>query len=75
MRKPRKPCLFHCEEGQKLGRSPNMPVIQIVAYEKGTYLWIGNNAKGDKACFATLSGSRTLRRLAHVILDCLGDKE
>ena len=48
------------EEGEKLNRNPNNPVISI---EHG-YLWIGNNAPDDKACFATLSNKRTLLKLA-----------
>jgi hypothetical protein len=62
---------FALTEGEKLGRSPNDPIIEVV---KGPYLWIGNNAANDKFCFATLEGEEALRSLAIAILEAVDGK-
>lgn len=64
---------FKLEEGEKLNRSPNKPILSIVGGAKTTrpYIWIGNYAEGDKVCFATLSGRANLERLANGILKAL----
>jgi hypothetical protein len=49
----------------------NQPVIFISVTGKNTYLWIGNNAEDDKGCYATLSGPKTLGKLAKGILEAL----
>lgn len=51
------------EEGEKLNRNPNQPIISV----QHGYVWIGNDAPDDKACFATLSGKKTLLKLAERI--------
>lgn len=56
---------FKCEEGEKLNLNPHKPVI--IARPGYGYIWIGNAAKGDEFCFATLSGRKTLLRLADAI--------
>lgn len=69
---------FTLEEGEKLNRSPNEPVLLIVGAigrAKSPYLWIGNDAEDDMACFATLSGRKTLERLASGILQALNQTE
>lgn len=63
---------FDLIEGEHLNRSPNKPVLEIVEGEE-PYLWIGNNADGDTACFATLDGKDKLRRLARAILKAIGE--
>lgn len=60
------------KEGQKLNRNPNNPVITIVGKGSNTYLWVGNDVAGDKACFATVSGMKTLEKIACTILRQLG---
>ena len=47
-------------EGEKLNRNPNNPIITA----QHGYIWIGNDAPDDKACFATLSGKKTMLKLA-----------
>jgi len=54
---------FKLTDGEHLNRSPNKPIISA---EHG-YLWIGNDAKDDKMCFATLSDRKTLLKLASAI--------
>lgn len=54
---------FKLREGEHLNRNPNQPIISVAH----GYVWIGNNAKNDMACFATLSGKKTLLRLAALI--------
>lgn len=63
------------DEGEHLNRSPNNPIIHLVEDGQRSYLWIGNDAVNDKACFATLSGAATLRRLAKGILSEVGEGE
>lgn len=58
--------------GMKLDRSPNHPILSVIGDGKRTYLWVGNDAKDDMACFATLGGAANLRRVAHAILKVLG---
>ena len=55
-------------EAGDLRPSVNKPIIDLVPGGKRAYLWIGNNAAHDKACYATLSGATTLRKLANAIL-------
>lgn len=54
---------FKLKEGEHLNRSPNRPIIAV----GHGYIWIGNNADNDMACFATLTGKKTLLRLAAAI--------
>jgi hypothetical protein len=56
----KKPTQFKLTEGEKLNRNPNKPIISL----QHGFLWIGNDAEGDKCCFATLSGKKTLLKLA-----------
>lgn len=42
------------QPGERLNRNPNRPIISI----QHGYLWIGNNATDDKACYATLTGKK-----------------
>lgn len=56
------------KEGEKLNRNPNQPIISA---ENGC-LWIGNDAPDDKMCFATLSGKKTLLKLASEIKRAAG---
>jgi hypothetical protein len=60
------------EDGERLNRSSNMPIIHLNAYGNQSFLWIGNDAPNDKMCFATLSGVSELRRLAIAILKEVG---
>lgn len=64
------------EEGEKLNRSPNKPILSVVGKARSNqpYLWIGNNHPADMACFATLTGTTKLRRLVHEILKAIGDE-
>lgn len=67
---------YKLEAGEKLDRSPNGPILKVVGGPR-PYLWIGNDAKDDKMCFATLYGRESLAFLAdaiHKTLDGL-DKE
>lgn len=61
------------KEGQKIG-SVNTPAVFINGTGKHTYLWVGNDAPDDKLCFATLSGPKTLEKLAINILKALKSK-
>jgi hypothetical protein len=59
------------KEGEKLRRNPNNPILSIVSSGRHPYIWIGNDADGDKFCFATLSGNQRLRALVNAILTAL----
>lgn len=59
-------------EGEKLNINPNKPIIRITGTGARTYLWIGNDDENDKACFATLSGVKTLEKLSCDLLNALG---
>ena len=61
-------------EGEHLGRSPNHPILSIVGDGKQSYIWVGNNAGDDMACFATIAGEANLRRIANDIIKQLGAK-
>jgi hypothetical protein len=62
-------------EGERgLRRDPNEPVLSLIVDGPRSYLWIGNDADGDKWCFATVSGAATLRRIAHAILRAIGEE-
>lgn len=50
------------------------PIIHITGTGKSAYLWIGNDHKFNKACYATLSGVKTLEKLAVSILKALKSK-
>ena len=50
------------------------PIINITGTGKNTYLWVGNDHQFDKACFATLSGTKTLETFAINILKALKSK-
>ena len=63
---------FKMMEGEKLSRNPNKPIIGITGTGVRTYLWVGNDDENDKACFATLSGAKTLEKFACNILNALG---
>lgn len=63
------------KEGEHFRRNPNQPIISLVEDKQRSYLWIGNNADGDKMCFATLAGPATLRKLAKAILAQVGGEE
>ena len=54
---------FKLEEGEHLNRNPNKPVIIALH----GYIWIGNDAPFDKMCFATITGRKTLLKLAAAI--------
>jgi hypothetical protein len=60
------------EQGDERKRSPNQPVISVVGKGVSTYIWVGNNAPGDKACFGTISGMKVLERFAFDLLRALG---
>jgi len=62
---------FKLSEGEKLSRLPNNPIIEVVPGGEQTYLWIGNDAPNDMACFALLSDPDALEKLAKEILRCL----
>ena len=62
---------FRLDTGDFLHRAPNDPILTITGTGRGAYLWIGNNAENDKACFATIAGRETLRALARNILAAL----
>jgi hypothetical protein len=62
---------YKMREGEKLNRNPNAPILSVVGDGPNTYLWVGNNADGDMACFATIGGSANLHKIAHSILKCL----
>ncbi len=50
------------------------PIIEFIPGRKSsTYLWIGNNADGDKRCYGTVAGAITLRKLAKAILAEVGE--
>lgn len=52
--------------------SANEPIISA---ERGyKYIWIGNNAPNNKRCFFTLSGRKTLLKLAAAIVECAGGR-
>lgn len=58
---------FDLDEGERLNRSPQKPIITVIGRGKETYLWIGNNSEDDRSCFATLSGDAVME-LAREIL-------
>lgn len=45
--------------------------VEVVPGGERTYLWIGNDAE---PCLLTISGARTLSKLAHYILRELGEE-
>ena len=51
--------------GEVIDRKPNKPILSM----QYGYLWIGNDADDNKFCFATLSGKKTLLKLAKMIRD------
>jgi hypothetical protein len=59
-------------EGERFNKPVNSPAVFITGKGANTYLWIGNDAPDDKMCYATLSGPKTLERLACGILTALG---
>jgi hypothetical protein len=64
--------LARLKEGERgLRRDPNKPILALMAAGRRSYLWIGNDAPGDMACFATVDGEATLRRIATMILAAL----
>ena len=63
---------FKTKEGEKLNRNPCNPIIGITGTGPKTYIWIGNDTEYDKACFATLSGQKTLETLACDLLNAIG---
>lgn len=65
--------MIRLQEGERLGRNPNNPIIAVVGHGRQSYIWIGNNVPGDMFCFATLSGPAALRRLARAILKAVGE--
>ena len=65
---------YKMKEGEKLGRSPNSPAIFIIGEGKDTYLWVGNDAKDDMACFGTISNLADLRRIARSITKALSHR-
>lgn len=64
---------YKMDEGLKLNRSQNRPALYVIGDGPLTYLWVGNDAEGDRACFATICGETNLRRIAHAILKQLGE--
>jgi hypothetical protein len=66
---------FRLTEGS-FNRKVNKPVIGFVSNGRpdGAYLWIGNGAENDQACFGTLHGLKTLRRLAREMLSATEPK-
>ncbi len=63
---------YKMKEGEKLNRSPNSPSLFVLGDGDQTYIWVGNDAKDDMACFATIKGTANLRRIAHAITKALG---
>lgn len=64
---------YAMEHGEKLGRSPNCPRIFVIGGWR-PYIWVGNDAHNDMACFATLSDRKKLRQLANAILKAIEAK-
>lgn len=62
---------FKMDEGENMARQSNKPIIGVTGSGAITYLWIGNDDADDKFCFATLSGVKTLEKLACEILNAL----
>lgn len=62
------------KEGQLFDGMVNKPAIFINGKGKNCYIWIGNDAESDKRCYATLSGMKTLEKLAANIYIALGHK-
>ena len=58
-------------EGEHFTRPVNHPILYINGSGTQIHLWIGNNASGDKMCYATLSGRAHLRSVAESILEAL----
>ncbi len=42
--------------------------------ESRPYIWIGADGPVDKRCFGTISGRTTIRKLAHALLEAIGEK-
>ncbi len=59
---------FKLKEGHSVPCLANKPSIFITGTGRNTYLWIGNNSDDSGWCFATMSGRKTLRKLARKIL-------
>ena len=66
--------MISLQAGENLNRNPNRPVVIVVPADDQSYLWIGNNAKNDRMCFATLSSRRALTNLANSILSALKEQ-
>jgi len=56
-----------------LNRNPNNPIISVIGTGPRSYIWVGNNATGDMACFATIAGKTRLRQLSNAILKAIGE--
>jgi hypothetical protein len=63
---------YQMREGERIFLNANMPVISVVGTGAQTYIWVGNSSETSKACFATMSGVKTLEKLACDILNALG---
>lgn len=48
-------------------------IVGLNAAGRHSYLWIGNDGADSMACFGTLSGVTTLRKLAKAILEEVGE--
>lgn len=50
------------------------PIISFIPNGKRTFIWIGNDEKDNKLCFATVSGPKTLEKFAKALLKALKKK-
>lgn len=63
---------FKMQAGDSQARSPQEPMLSVVGNRKTTYLWVGSDADDNRACFASIAGPRTLKKLADEIYERLG---
>ena len=64
---------INMEAGSSFNGRNERPEIHVVGSGVQTYLWIGQGAN-PSGCYATLSGVKTLEKLAMTILRELGHK-
>lgn len=60
--------VLRLDSGEKILMMANKPIIHINGRGRSLYLWIGNDAEGDRACYAHIQSHARIRRFAKTIL-------
>lgn len=65
---------FKMKQGTTALIQTSEPAAFITGSGKYTYLWFGNDSPNSKACYATMSGPKTIETFAINILKSIGSK-